>query len=257
MYVDVHAHLDMFSKDLDQVIKRAKEKGVFSILTSGVNHYTNLKALEISKKYDIVNTSLGLYPIDALAKEVESEGLTRDVQPINVDEELEFIKKNKDKCLAIGEVGLDYAYCEDRFGQKEVFSKVISLVEKINKPIIVHTRKAEKDCVDLLESSRLKKVVLHCFGGNMKLVKRAEDLGFYFSIPSIILRLEHFQTISERVSLNNLLTETDCPYLSPVAGERNEPMNVVLTVKKISEIKNLTEDETKKIIFMNYKRIFS
>ncbi|HLD11111.1 MAG TPA: TatD family hydrolase [Candidatus Nanoarchaeia archaeon] len=257
MYVDVHAHLDMFSKDLDQVIKRAKEKGVFSILTSGVNHSTNLKALEISKKYDIVNTSLGLYPIDALAKEVESEGLTRDVQPINVDEELEFIKKNKDKCLAIGEVGLDYAYCEDRFGQKEVFSKVISLVEKINKPIIVHTRKAEKDCVDLLESSRLKKVVLHCFGGNMKLVKRAEDLGFYFSIPSIILRLEHFQTISERVSLNNLLTETDCPYLSPVAGERNEPMNVVLTVKKISEIKNLTEDETKKIIFMNYKRIFS
>lgn len=259
MYIDVHAHLDSerFSMDLDSVIKRAKEKGVVSILTSGVNHSSNLKALELSKKYDIVHASLGLYPIDALASEIEAEGLTRDVEPTNVDEELEFIKKNKDNFVSVGEVGLDYAYCEDKEAQKEVFSKVISLVEKLNKPIIVHTRKAEKDCVDMLESSRLKKVILHCFGGNMKLVKRAADLGFNFSIPPVIVRLQHFQTLVEKVSLNNLLTETDCPYLSPVAGERNEPMNVLFTVKKISEIKGLTEDETKKIIFMNYKKIFS
>ena len=259
MYIDTHAHLDSkkFSNDLDVVIKRAKEKMVVSILTSGVNHSSNLKALELSKKYDIVNASLGLYPIDALAKEIESDGLARDIEPIDVDEELEFIKENKNNILAVGEVGMDFSLSNKKEEQKIHFQKIISMVEKINKPIIVHTRKAELECIDLLESSRLKKIVLHCFQGNKKLIKRAEDLGYNFSIPPIIMRLQHFQMLVNMVSLDKILTETDAPYLSHLVGERNEPVNVIITVKKISEIKNLTEDETKKIIFMNYKRIFS
>ena len=132
MYIDTHAHLDSkkFSNDLDVVIKRAKEKMVVSILTSGVNHSSNLKALELSKKYDIVNASLGLYPIDALAKEIESDGLARDIEPIDVDEELEFIKENKNNILAVGEVGMDFSLSNkkslnDFWGSSLMISEIV------------------------------------------------------------------------------------------------------------------------------------
>ena len=91
---------------------------------------------------------------------------------------------------------------------------------------------------------------------NKKLIKRAEDLGYNFSIPPIIMRLQHFQMLVNMVSLDKILTETDAPYLSHLVGERNEPVNVIITVKKISEIKKLTEEETKKIIYNNYKKNF-
>jgi TatD DNase family protein len=110
--------------------------------------------------------------------------------------------------------------------------------------------------LDVLEELKIKNAVLHCFGGNMRLVKRAEELGFYFSIPPVITRLNHFQEIVSRVSLNKLLTETDAPYLSPYVGQRNEPSYVKETIKIIAKIKNVTEEEAEKIIFSNYQKIF-
>ena len=97
---------------------------------------------------------------------------------------------------------------------------------------------------------------MHCFTGNLKLVKRAEDLGFYFSIPTVITRLKHFQEVVERISLSQILTETDAPYLSPFKGERNEPSYIRETIKIISKIKKITEDEAEKIIFSNYQKLF-
>ena len=140
--------------------------------------------------------------------------------------------------------------------QKEVFKKTIRLAEEIKKPLVVHTRKAEKECLDILEEMKAKNVVLHCFMGNMKLVERAEKLGYFFSIPSIIVRLKHFQEVVSRVSLNNLFTETDAPYLSHVRGERSEPINVKETIKKIAEIKKIEDSEVEKIIFSNYQKVF-
>ena len=146
--VDVHAHLDhsRFKKDLDKVIDRAKKAGVKAIITSGVNSGTNRKILEIAKKYDIVKPSFGLYPIDALAKELEvgeADSFVRDVEQMDVDAELKWMMENKDKCIAIGECGLDYKWIRRKEKeQKENFQKVIDLVEEIDKPIIVHSRKA-------------------------------------------------------------------------------------------------------------------
>lgn len=261
MLVDIHAHLDheRFAKDLDEVIKRAKQAGVVSIITAGVNSSTNRRALEIAKKYDIVKASLGLYPLDALEKElkVEAQGFGRDLESLDVDQELEFIKKNKDHIIAIGEVGMDFNWGREfEKQQEENFLKVISLAEKINKPLIVHSRKAEKECLDVLESSRIKKVNLHCFSARKSIVKRAEDLGFYFSIPAVITRLIHFKELVSRVNSKQLLTETDAPYLAPVAGIRCEPMHVKETIRQISKIKKITEEETINIIFMNYQKLF-
>ena len=262
LLVDVHSHLDneRFSKDIDEVIQRAKEAGVKAIITSGVNVTTNRKILELAEKYDIVHPSFGLYPIDALAKELESEeatGFVRDTEEMDVEKELEWITENKDKCIAIGECGLDYNWITGKEKeQKRIFQKVIDTVEKIKKPIIVHSRKAEIDAVEMLESSKIKKVVMHCFQARKSLIKKAADLGWYFSIPPIITRLQHFQMMAEIININQLLTETDAPYLSPFPGERNEPGFVIETIKKIAEIKGMTAEDVANNIYMNYTNMF-
>ena len=151
MLVDVHAHLHFkeFENDLDEVIGRARNAGVTTIINSGTSSPSNKLSLELSKKYDIVKPSFGLYPIEALS--------------LNVEKELEYIKKNKNNIIAIGEVGLDYQESEDRKMQKEIFIKIIELAEKIKKPLILHTRKAEADVLEILESAKIKNVILHCF----------------------------------------------------------------------------------------------
>ncbi len=259
MLIDVHCHLtfDQFKKDLDQVIERARQVGVVSILCSGVDPQTNKDVLELSKKYEIVKASLGIYPLDAVGLG-HYDDVPRENRDFDVDNELEFIKKNKDNILAIGEIGLDKSPEGDckLEEQKEVFWKCIKLAQQIKKPIVVHTRKAEKECIEILEAAGLKNVVLHCFTGNLKLVKKAEDLGFYFSIPTIITRLKHFQEVVQRTSMINLLTETDAPYLSYIPGGRSEPSHIKETVKIISKIKNITEDEVEKIIFSNFQKVF-
>lgn len=262
-YVDVHAHLDhpRFEKDLDKVIENAKNKGVDFIITSGVNPSTNKRVLDIADKYDIVRVSFGIYPIDALAKEVESsDEFLREVEEFDIDEALEWIRQNKDKCVAIGECGLDYNWkefqTEDiREKQKEVFRKVIKLAEEIDKPLIVHTRKAEADVIEILKNTKAK-VVLHCFSGKKSLIKQGVELGFYFSVPPIITRLQHFQTLVDIVPLEQLLTETDAPWLSPVAGERNTSSNVSITIKEIAKIKQLDEEDVARVIFNNAVDLF-
>ncbi|MBW2983826.1 TatD family hydrolase [Candidatus Woesearchaeota archaeon] len=262
--VDIHAHLDhaKFKNNLDKVVENARKAGVKAIITSGVNAATNKIALQLQEKYDIVKASFGLYPIDALAHElnIEADSFVRDVERIDVDQQLDWMEDNKDKCIAIGEVGLDYYWVKDKQQEmKYVFDKVIAVVEKIKKPIIVHTRKAEQDCVDMLDSSTIdpKKIVLHCFSGNKKLIKRAADNNWNFSIPPVITRLQHFQMMAEIININQLLTETDAPYLSPYPGKTNEPAYVVETIKKIAEIKGFEQEEVANNIFMNFQRIFT
>jgi len=260
MFVDVHCHLDhpYYNDKLDEVIERAKKAGVKKIITSGTTPSSNRRVLELAKKYECVACSLGIYPADAIATEAMQQTETlRYLEPFDVDKELEFIRKNTDQFIAIGEAGLDNHIIPDKLEeQKKHFEKVIALAEKTNKPLILHTRKAEAEVLDMLETSRIKKANLHCFGGNMKLVKRAVEFGCFFSIPAVILRLRHFEDLVKRVPLSQLLTETDGPFLSPYKDGRSEPAHVVLTVKKIAEIKECDEQETQKIIFQNFQKFF-
>jgi len=265
--IDVHAHLEhsKFERDLDKVISRAKKAGVKLIINSGVNRETNRRALEISEKYDIVECSFGIYPVDALAREMElgeAEGFLRDIEGFDVDEELKWIEENKDKCVAIGECGLDYnieeirSSDEAREKQKEVFRKVLKLAKKIDKVVIVHSRKAEFDAIEVLEEMKMKNVVMHCFNGKKSLIKRGVENGWYFSVPPVITRLLHFKMLVELVPIGQLLTETDAPYLSPVAGERNESKNVKVTVGEIGKVKGISEGEVGEGIWGNAGRVF-
>ncbi|MBI4016427.1 MAG: TatD family hydrolase [Candidatus Aenigmarchaeota archaeon] len=264
-YIDVHCHLNhkQFANDLGAVMDRARKAGVVRIICAGVNPPTNREVLELAKKNpDIVRCSLGAYPIDALNIQIFSPdeiGLSA-AKNFDLHDELEFIKKNKDLIVAVGEAGLDYKWDEPKKmieQQKKNFIKVIELCEQIKKPLIVHSRRAEADCIELLESSKLKAVDLHCFEGNKKLIKKAVELGYCFSIPPVIRKLQHFETLVQEAPITQLLTETDSPWLSGITGERNEPANVVLTVKRIASLKEFTEEETANSILLNYKKLFN
>jgi len=262
--IDIHAHLEssQFKRDLREVIERAKKAGVTTIINSGVNSETNRETLKLSKEYEIIKCSLGMYPIDAIAKEIEFNGeeFPRDIKLFDVDEELDWIEKNKNSCVAIGEVGLDYNWPEfTKYKEKQiqVFEKTISLAKKIDKPLIIHSRKAEVDAVKILETHKCKKVVMHCFNGKKSLIKRCVENGWFFSVPPVITRLEHFKMLAEIVPLKQLLTETDAPYLSPFAGTRNEPANISIIIKEIAKIKNIDEENIARQIFNNATILFN
>jgi TatD DNase family protein len=257
MLIDIHSHLDhaYFKDDLDEVIDNARKANVKIILTAGLNPETNRKTLELAQRYDIVKPCLGIYPIQTLQKDIESGNLPLKKNQFDLDEELGFIKKNKDKITAIGEIGLDYSAGEEPKGQKEVFEKLISLAEKINKPIIVHSRKAESDCVEMLQSSKLKNIVMHCFCGRKSLVKRIVDNGWFLTIPTSVARSFQFQENAKNIPITQLFCETDAPFLSPFTGKRNEPAFVAEAYKKIAEIKGMELIEVVNNIWMNWQKI--
>ncbi len=263
-FIDVHAHLDMdrFKDDLENVIINAKNLGVL-VVSSGINSFANKKVLELSKKYDNIFASFGIYPIDGIIKEfpnLKDDG-PREILPLDVDLELEWILEHKDDCLFIGEVGLDFKVVtvneEIKNAQEKNFEKIILLAKKIDKPLLIHSRGAELECIELLEKHNCRKVIMHCFNGKKSLIKRIIDNGWFLTVPAVITRLEHFKMLVSITPLNQLLTETDSPYLSPVPMTRNEPKNVLVSIKEIAKIKELSFEEVKKNIFENAKKLLN
>ena len=238
MIVDVHSHLDLL-EDVKSAIK-----GVIAI-GSGLDHESNLRILELTNKFENVKACLGVYPIDAL-KLTDEE----------IDEEIYFIRENKDKIVGIGEIGLDFKESDNKERQVEVLIKIIKKLRDLDKVFVVHSRRAEKECVEVFEKLKVKKVVFHCFHGNFKLIKRIEKNGWMLSIPCIVNRSEHFQKIVETVDIKNLLVESDAPFLCAEAGKRNEPRFVGDTLKIISTIKKMKLEAVEEILFENYEKVF-
>lgn len=258
MYIDLHCHLDhyMYEKDLAQVIKNAKVAGLKKIVVSGISPASNRFALLLAKQYmTTVKASIGLYPIDALEKELQQMPHHKGLMAFSVDSELEFIRKSKDRICALGEIGLDYKDGERKEEQKHLFRKLLELAHKIKKPVIIHSRKAESDVLDILGEYKVK-TVLHCFSGDKKQVKKAADAGYYFTIPTHVVRSQQFQDIAKNIPMSQLFCETDSPYLSPFPQRRNEPAFVVESYRKIAELKGMQVEEVAKGIYMNWQRVF-
>ncbi len=264
MLIDIHSHLDhsYFKEDIGKVIENAKQADVKIILTAGINPETNRKALELSKKYDIVKPCLGIYPIQALQKEIESGEFPSENDNIfNLDEEIKYIEKNRKNIAAIGEVGLDYSDLTYKSEQQKQFEKMIALAERASKPIIVHSRKAEEDVIEMLKSSKLKKIIMHCFGGKKSLVKKIADNGWYLTAPTCITRATQFQENVKLCPITQLFCETDAPYLSPYKNNdgsfnRNEPAFIIESYKKIAEIKGMEVKEVINNVWMNWQKVF-
>ena len=286
MLIDIHSHLDhaYFKEDLGKVIENARKANVMVILTAGINPETNRKALKLAEKYDIVKSCLGFYPvqyendnesyaaIENNSKEIknikndkftakDSGESKNNENKADIDEELRFVEKNKNKIAAVGEAGLDYKEKKNINEQKKSFEKIIQLAERINKPVIVHSRKAENDCIDMLKSSKLKKIIMHCFGGRKSLVKKIIDNGWFLTAPTCITRAAQFQENAKLCPITQLFCETDAPYLSPYKNKdgsfsRNEPAYIIEAYRKVAEIKGMELKEVVNNMWMNWQRVF-
>lgn len=265
VFIDIHCHIDVY-KDISEIVERAKNAGVEIILNNGMTPRINQKTLELSEKYPEIIPALGIYTNENL-----------DMTEELVEEQISFIRENSDRIYAIGEVGIDLKESNDFKWQRIVLEKFIDLSLELDKPIIVHSRKAEEKTIDVLEKSGAKKVIMHCFSGSMELVDRIIKNKWFLSIPANITMSEHFQKVVKRAPIENLFCETDSPFLHPkknpelkkgeeflipklnfwdkkIAG--NEPANVVESYKKIAEIKGIKVEEAKEKIFNNFLRIF-
>ena len=207
----------------------------------------NSELLLITKKYSIVQPALGIHPTDSIS-------LTKK----EINQELNFIEKNKSNIIAIGEIGLDYHWHkkEKEFAKQiEVFKKLLNLAEKLSKPVFIHSRNAVKEILEILKEYNLK-IILHSFEGNKKQIQEAIKQGYYFSVPTSIKRSTHFQNLVKIIPLSKLLTETDAPFLPPNLGQRNEPAFIKESIKKMADIKQITEKEAANNLFLNYKNLF-
>lgn len=263
--VDVHCHINHkeFEGKIDQVIDNAKKAGLKAILLSGVNPQANIEVLEYAKKYPIIKASLGIYPIDALGLSPDVTGLPHHRGPIDLEEQFTFFTKHLDKIIAIGEIGMDFHWVEkeDTYEQQaENFRKIIRFAKEVKKPIVIHSRKAERECLDILEEEIKEQeipVIHHCFGGRKALIRRGVALGHNFTVPANIARNSGFESLVKIVPNEQLLTETDAPWLSPYKETINEPAYVTESIKKIAEIKQITLKEAEDLVWSNFCRIFS
>lgn len=245
MIIDSHAHLNFkaFEKDFDEVIKRSLAESIWMI-NIGSDYDTSKKAVKIAQKYEEVFAAIGVHPIHA-EDEFDIEKL-RELARL-------------DKVVAIGEIGLDYFrdYGEFKEKQKEVLLKQLDLAKELNLPVILHCRMAHDDLLDILKDYNLQGVV-HCFTGNWEEAKKYLDKGFYLGMNGIMFKFD-LKEVIEKTSLDKILVETDCPYLTPPQAEskRNEPINVKYIVEKIAKIKNIDFEEVVQTIVQNTKNLFN
>ncbi len=252
--IDTHAHLDdhKFEKDIDDVIKRAKDAGVENIITVGTWEKTKgLKhVVELAERYDFVYAALGVHPHEA---QDANDDAFKEIQELS----------SHPKVIAIGETGLDYYYERSpKDIQKKIFIRHIGLARELNLPLTIHSREAQNDTLDILAGEGVRDIggVLHCFSGSYEMASKCLDMGLYLSFTGVVTfpKAANIHEIVKKVPIERMLIETDCPYLAPEPhrGKRNEPSFMVETAKNIAAIKGLSYDDVARITTLNAKGLF-
>lgn len=249
--IDTHCHLDMLD-DISEKIKRAKENNITHIINPGISLESTKKAQELSSLYDNVYFLSGIHPEELAEKSYEN--ILEDLKRI------EEIAKDK-KCLGIGEIGFEYHY-ENllKKKQKELFEKQIEIAEKLNKPIIIHSRDSFSDTYNVLKNNK-QKTLIHCFDYGLSEMEKFLELDFYISFTGMItfknVRKEIIECVL-KIPENRLLIETDAPFLSPEPerGKKNEPAFVKYVLEKASEIKNIDIKYLENIVNKNTRDFF-
>ncbi|GAB4405720.1 MAG: TatD family nuclease-associated radical SAM protein [Thermodesulfovibrionales bacterium] len=246
--IDTHCHLDMFD-DRDDVIKRARDAGLEALITIGSDFASNITNLEIARKYDFVYAAVGIHPHDA--KDFTEE----------IFKGLKEWAELRGKVVAIGETGLDYHYDHSPGDvQQEVFRRHLSLAKSTGLPVIVHSRDARNDTLEILTASGISKGVLHCFSGDMDMAERVMEMGLYISIagPVTFKNAKRLLEVAREIPDDYLMVETDAPYLAPepMRGKRNEPSYIVHTVRKLAELRGVNPEDIIRITTLNARRLF-
>lgn len=248
---DTHAHYndEKFENDREEIIKQTYEANITKFVCAGYNLESSREAVDIASKYDFIYSICGISPNDL--EDYNNENLKK-------IKELAKSKKN----IAIGEIGLDYYWNkENKETQKQAFINQINLANELDLPIVIHSRDAVQDTIDLLKENPVnKKGIFHCAQLNKYLIEEGIKLGFYISFagPITFKNSKNAEEIVNLVPNDKILIETDSPYLSPepVRGTRNDSRNVKYIAQKIAAIKGLPVEQIAKITYQNAMRIF-
>ena len=256
-FFDSHSHYndEKFDEDREEIIKDTYESGITKFVCAGYNIESSLFSLELSKKYDFIYSICGISPNDIPQSEEE---LWKNIAKIT-----KIVKENKSKKLvAIGEIGLDYYWNkENKELQKEAFEKQIDLANELELPIVIHSRDASVDTIEMIRNHKVNKAgIFHCCQPNQEMVRQALELGYCISFagPITFKNSRNAPDVIKMVPLDRILIETDSPYLTPEPnrGKRNDCRNVKYVAQKIAELKNVSIEEIAKITYDNAKRIF-
>jgi TatD DNase family protein len=244
---DAHTHIDMrhFKNDRDRVIQRAQDAGLVGIVTSSISPGSFRRTLGILKKHkDFISHSAGC-----------------SVSQVTMDEADQIIaltRKYSTNIVAVGEVGLDYHWVKElraRDAQEPIFSKFIELATELNLPIVIHSRKAEARATEMLESQFSGDVLMHCFDGGPEVAKRVADNGWYISLPANFSKYRNRVRSAEILPLEQILLETDGPYLSPTS-ERNEPANIQYGCESLGQVLDQPIEKIADMTTTNSKRFY-
>lgn len=262
MYVDVHAHLthDAFTADRDDVIQSAADAGVEAVIVNGLEPTSNREILRLAEQHPHLHAACGIYPVDAIAGQIDSSSWAYDFPPptpFDVDAEIDWIDAHADRLVAIGECGLDQYWITDQAEEQErVLRRLCEVAKKHDKAVILHSRKAELRTFEILQELGVTKADFHCFCGKLKLARRIADAGYYLSIPPVVERAENFQHMARSLPLDRLLTETDCPFMGPDREARNEPANVTRGIAAMATARGITAEEMATAVRENCRRLF-
>lgn len=249
--IDTHCHFndEAYFNDLDLVINKALDNDVKKLIIVGFDNQTIERAIKITNDYECCYLAIGYHP--EVANDINEEDLIKLEQLII-----------KNKPVAIGEIGLDYYWVKDnKDKQKWLFRKQIELAKKYNLPIIIHSRDAIADTLEIVKEFDGIKGVMHAYSGSLEMAKEFIKKGFYLGIGGVITfnNAKSLKEVVMNIDLSKILLETDCPYLTPVPfrGKRNESSYIPLIAKKIAEIKEITIEEVSNITDENVKTLFN
>ena len=256
-FFDSHSHYndEKFNEDREQLIQDTFNDGTTKFVCAGYNIPSSLQAIELSTKYDFIYSICGISPNDIPQSEQE---LWK-----NLDKISKIATQNKSKkIVAIGEIGLDYYWNkENKELQKQAFIKQIELANELELPIVIHSRDASVDTLDIIKTYQVnKKGIFHCCQLNQEMIRQALELGYYISFagPITFKNAKNAEDCVQMVPMDKILIETDSPYLSPEPnrGKRNDSRNVKYVAQKIADIKGFSLEEVAKITYENAMRIF-
>ncbi len=260
---DVHAHLThpKLLPQLESLLASAEAAGLTSIISNGLNPQDNEAVRELSRKHPLVKPAFGLYPVDAVLREMRAAGVDypreSDYEP-SAEEAIAWVREHADEAFAIGEIGLDGYWVPEAFweAQEQAFRALVDIAMQADKPIIIHTRKRERRTLEILREMGAQRVDWHCFGGKLKLAREIADAGHYLSIPANARRSESFTRMLETLPRDRILLETDCPYLGPDRERDNEPANVRHTLDYAAELWGVPANEVEAQLSQNFEALF-
>jgi TatD DNase family protein len=245
--VDTHTHIcdSSFDADRDEVLHKAAAAGVGAVIAVGENMDDARRNMELADKHPMIRPAAGLYPTILDLDQAERMHA--------------FIRRERAKLAAIGEVGLDFWVVKEASGkelQKEILKGFISLSRELDLPLNIHSRSAGRHAVALLLEHGATRVQMHAFDGKASAALPAVEAGFFFSIPPSVVRSRQKQKLVKHLPLSCLLVETDSPVLGPDPKQRNEPANITLAVEAITELKSTAEDEVLAAVCENTRRLY-